>query len=199
MLSAENISFRYGKDLPYIFHDFDFSCERGEKIGIFAPSGTGKTTLCKLLSGYLKHLSGSVTYKGESLWDMKGYCPVQLIWQQQDQAVNPRMKMEDVLLEGDRVSDRVIEGLHIRKEWLGRYPSEISGGELQRFSIARALGEGTEIIVADEITTMMDLINQNEIWQFLLDEADRRNLGLVAVSHNLPLLEKVTDKIIYLK
>ena len=74
------------------------------------------------------------------------------------------------------------------------YPQELSGGELQRFCIARALGPGTRYLLCDEITAMLDLITQAQIWDFLLREAERRNLGLLVVSHSAPLLERVCSR-----
>ena len=67
---------------------------------------------------------------------------------------------------------------------------------MQRFCIARALGEGTRILLADEISTMLDLITQSQIWNFLLEEAERRNLGLVVVSHSDALLERVCTQVV---
>ena len=67
-----------------------------------------------------------------------------MIWQHPELSVNPRRKMKTVLQEGDRVNDQVIRGLGIEEGWMERYPIELSGGELQRFCIARALGESTK-------------------------------------------------------
>ena len=78
---------------------------------------------------------------------------------------------------------------------MNRYPAELSGGELQRFCIARALGKGTRFILADEITTMLDLITQSQLWSFLIKEVQEREIGLLAVSHHLPLLQSVCTRL----
>ena len=88
-----------------------------------------------------------------------------------------------------------MEGLGIEPDWLNRYPAELSGGELQRFCIARALGERTQFILADEISTMLDLITQSQIWSFLVREAEERSIGLLAVSHSTPLLWQVCTRV----
>ena len=88
--------------------------------------------------------------------------------------------------------------MQIDDEWLDRYPSELSGGELQRFCIARALAPETRFLICDEITTMMDSINKRLIWDFILGEAASRNLGLIAVSHERALLDKVCSRIVEL-
>ena len=85
--------------------------------------------------------------------------------------------------------------LPVQPGWLTRYPGELSGGELRRFCIARALGPATRYLLCDEITAMLDLITQAQIWEFLLDEAQRRELGLLIVSPNRALLERVCCQI----
>ena len=87
-----------------------------------------------------------------------------------------------------------MDGLGIERDWLNRYPSELSGGELQRFCIARALGEKTRFLLADEITTMLDLITQSQIWHFLLEEIKGREIGLLVVSHSGPLLDQICTR-----
>ena len=117
-----------------------------------------------------------------------------MIWQHPERAVNPRLKMEKILSDGGQVEDRIIEGLGIEEDWLNRYPQELSGGELQRFCIARALGKETRFLIADEISTMLDLITQSQIWNFLLDEVKRREIGLIVVSHSEALLKQVAER-----
>ena len=95
--------------------------------------------------------------------DIKGCCPVQMIWQHPEQAVNPRLRMREVIAEGDQVEERIVRQLGIEEEWMGRYPAELSGGELQRFCIARALGKSTQFLLCDEISTMLDLITESDL------------------------------------
>lgn len=108
--------------------------------------------------------------------------------------MNPRLRMRDVLREGDGVEGRIIDGLGIEKDWLNRFPAELSGGELQRFCIARALGERTRFLLADEISTMLDLITQSQIWNFLIREVEMRQIGLLVVSHSEGLLDQVCTR-----
>lgn len=196
ILSAENLTFGYGDGQENILENFSLELREGEHIGIFAKSGRGKTTLCKLLSGYERPKKGIVSFEGKNIYDYDGYCPVQMIWQEQNLAVNPRMKMAKVLAEGDEVSDSIVKALGIRKEWMSRYRNELSGGEIQRFCIARALGKRTKVLVCDEITTMMDLVSRRKIWEFLLKETESRGICMIVVSHSRSLLENVCDRII---
>ena len=195
LLEAKNISFKYGKDTRQILEDFNLSLESHERVGIIAPSGFGKTTFCKILAGYERPDFGEVLLDGKPLDSYKGYCPIQMIWQHPEQVVNPRLHMRKILEEGHEIEERIIRGLGIEDDWMNRYPGELSGGELQRFCIARALGKGTKFILADEITTMLDLITQSQLWSFLIKEVQEREIGLLAVSHHMPLLENVCTRL----
>ena len=95
-----------------------------------------------------------------------------------------RDRMKSVLEEGDQVDPALVERLGIEKDWLNRFPVEISGGEMQRFCIARAMGKRTRFLLADEISTMLDLITQSQIWHFLIEETRRRQMGMIVVSHS---------------
>lgn len=198
-LEIKNLSYRYTEKDRVILENFSFSMTNQERIGLVASSGVGKTTLCKLIGGYLKPDQGEVLLDGKPISDYRGYCPVQMVWQQPELAVNPRLRMKDVLAEGDQVEDRIIRGLGIEPDWLNRFPAELSGGEMQRFSIARALGKRTRFLLADEISTMLDLITQSQIWHFLLNEVREREIGLIAVSHSQPLLDRICTRQIQLK
>lgn len=193
-LEIKNVSYQYTKGGRKILEDFCLTVEHTERVGLIAPSGYGKTTLCKLLSGYLTPDKGEILVDGRPLGTYKGYCPIQMVWQQPELAVNPRLRMREVLLEGDEVEERIVRELGIEQDWLNRFPSELSGGELQRFCIARALGKRTKFLLADEITTMLDLITQSQIWHFLLQEVERRGIGLLAVSHSQPLLDQICTR-----
>ncbi len=164
------------------------------RVGIFAPSGRGKTTLCKLLAGYEKPRSGQVLLDGKPLASYRGYCPVQLIWQHPEQVVDPRLTLGKTLREAGEPEERLVQALGIQPEWLSRYPAELSGGELQRFCIARALGPATRFVLADELSAMLDLATQAQLWSFLVEETTRRGIGLVAVSHSAPLLDRVCTR-----
>lgn len=193
ILEGKNLTFAYEKKEGEVFRDVNLQVESHEKVAILGPSGFGKTTLCKILSGYLTPLSGEVLLDGKPL-PKRGYCPVQMIWQHPERAVNPRLRMRDTLADGRDIASRIIKELGIEEDWMNRYPQELSGGELQRFCIARALGRDTRFLIADEISTMLDLITQSQIWNFLLKEVTEREIGLIVVSHSEPLLKRVTER-----
>lgn len=199
ILEAKNLSFRYEESGRKILNQFSLQVDSSERVGILAPSGFGKTTLCKILAGYEEPETGTVLMDGKSLYSYKGYCPVQMIWQHPEQAVNPRLRMRNVFEEGDQVETELIKKLGIEPDWMNRFPTELSGGELQRFCIARALGKRTRFLLADEISTMLDLITQSQIWHFLMEETQRRGIGMIVVSHSPELVEKVCTRVVELK
>ena len=198
-LEAENISFQYDNGNRKILNNVSMGLEQEERVGSTAPSGFGKTTFCKILAGYELPDSGRVLLDKKPLSAYGAYCPVQMVWQHPELSVNPKLKMREVIKEGDGVEERIIRGLGIEPDWMNRYPGELSGGELQRFCIARALGGQTRFLLADEISTMLDLITQSQIWNFLLEEVKCRKMGLLVVSHSGELLERVCTRIVDLK
>ena len=194
-LEAKNVSFRYEPRQPWVLQSVSLKLERGARTALFAPSGYGKTTLAMLLAGYLQPTAGEVLLDGAPL-PKTGVCPVQLICQHPEKAINPRWRLARVLEESGALSDSVLDAFGIERAWLTRYPRELSGGELQRFCVARALMSGAQYLICDEISTMLDVITQAQIWNTVLAEAEKRNMAILAVTHNRNLAERIADEIV---
>ena len=194
-LEAKNVSFRYEPRLPWVLQAVSLKLERGARTALFAPSGYGKTTLAMLLAGYLQPTEGEVLLDGAPL-PKTGVCPVQLICQHPEKAINPRWRLARVLEESGALSDSVLDAFGIERAWLTRYPRELSGGELQRFCVARALMSGAQYLICDEISTMLDVITQAQIWNTVLAEAEKRNMAILAVTHNRNLAERIAENTI---
>lgn len=194
-LEAKNVYFRYNRKQPWVIEAVSLSIEKGDRLAIFAPSGFGKSTLAMLLSGYLNPAKGKITLDGKPI-PQKGICPVQLIYQHPEKAINPRWKLKQVLCESGELNEEILSAFGIEREWLKRFPQELSGGELQRFCVARALMSGADYLIADEISTMLDVITQAQIWNVILKEAENRNMAVIAVTHNKYLADRIADKII---
>ena len=198
MLEANNIIFSYDRGREPVLDRVNLRVEPGERVGIFSPSGSGKTTLLKILSGYLVPKKGQILVDGSPL-PQRGFCPVQMVWQHPERAVNPRLTMKKILAEGGPGNSRLETVFGIQEDWKRRYPGELSGGELQRFCIVRALGEGTRYLLADEITAMLDFITQAQIWGGLIEETEKRQIGMAVVSHSRELLDQVCTRIVTLE
>ena len=194
MLELRNISFGYEKAAP-LYESVNLSVEQGQRVALQAPSGFGKTTLCRIAAGYLAPWSGEVLVDGEPL-PSKGACPVQLILQHPETAVDPRMRMVAILEEAGDIDEDLLALFGIRDEWLSRFPHELSGGELQRFCIVRALMTKPRYLIADEISTMLDPLTQLQIWQALLDVVAAQNMGLMIVSHSARLTDFVATRVV---
>lgn len=193
-LNANNISFGYKKNKP-ILKNISISVPDNKVIGLMGDSGSGKSTLCKIMSGYLENYTGTVTLDREVI-NNKGYHPAQLIFQHPEKTMNPKWKMHKVLEESWNPPQELMETFGLKDNWLGRWPNELSGGELQRFSILRALNPKTKFIIADEISTMLDAVTQVQIWEALLGYCKKNSIGILAVSHDKDLLDVVADDII---
>ena len=174
-LKAENITFKYPSAKKYLLKDINLELDSDKVIGLIGDSGSGKSTLCKILSGYIPKYEGNVTLDGKPL-PKKGFKPVQLIYQHPEKVMNPKWKMKQVL-----------------------FPQELSGGELQRFSVVRSLNPDTQFLIADEMTTMLDAITQVQIIESVLKIVKERKMGFILVSHDMPLVETICDEKIYLK
>ena len=199
MLEGHDLTFFYrGRKKTPVIDGLDLTISPGERVGLRGPSGRGKTTLCKLLAGYERPVRGKVLLDGRPIREYRGFCPVQMIWQHPETVVDPLLRMKQIMEEAGDIEERLLEKLHINKEWMDRYPSELSGGELQRFCLARALRAETKYLLCDEITAMLDLVTQAQIWEFILEEAERREIGMLIVSHSEALLKKVCTRIITL-
>lgn len=199
-LAAVDLTFSYPGAAP-LYRDLSLAIEPGERVALCAPSGAGKTTLCRLLSGYLRPQAGELLVDGAPLLRAGRACgplPVQLVWQHPEQAFDPRMRMGRSLAEAedaDGALGRRLRGIFgIRDAWLQRLPHELSGGELMRFCLARALLARPRYLICDESTAMLDAVTQAELWGVLLDVLERERMGLVLVSHSPALVGRIATR-----
>lgn len=191
MLEAQGVCFGYREP---VLDRTAISIEPGEVVGLTGPSGAGKSTLGRVLAGHYAPSSGRVLIDGVP--HRPGYNPVQYIHQSPIFAVDPRWKVGRILAEAWQPDEAMRQALGVSQGWYNRYPHEISGGELQRVALLRALGPRTRYLVADEISAPLDPLTQAQLWTTLLDQVRRRNLGMLVISHDLPLLERITHRLV---
>ena len=197
-LKGTNISFKYPSAKKYLLKNVSIELDNQKVVGLIGDSGSGKSTLCKILSGYVTNYEGTVTFDGKPL-PKTGLKPVQLIYQHPEKVMNPKWKMKNILEESWDVNDDMLKEFGIQKSWLTRFPQELSGGELQRFSVLRSLNPNTKFLIADEMTTMLDAITQVQILDSVLKIVKERKMGFLLVSHDMDLVDTICDDKIYLK
>jgi len=193
MLQLRDASLDYG-NTRILFPDL--TLEPGQRLGVFGPSGLGKSSLAKVLAGIEPLSLGELTLPGFA----KGSAnPVQWVIQQSEFAFNPRLSIKQSLRESWRNDEfmGLLDRYGVDALWLNRRPSQVSGGQLQRVNLVRALLPSTEYLICDEITAHLDMITQQQIWQALGEEAYRRNLGLLVISHDEDLLNLVCDDVLH--
>lgn len=197
MLRAEHLAFRYGTRQPWVVQDVSLTLAPGEIVGLRGASGRGKTTLGKLLAGYLTPQRGRVLLDGHPL-PRRGCCPVQLVVQHPELAMNPRWRIGRVLREAGPCPPDLLDALGIAPDWLTRWSHELSGGELQRIAVARALAAHPRYLVADEITAMLDAATQAHLWHAVCARARAQQIGLLVISHDDALQQRLCERCIVL-
>ncbi len=198
-LEARNVTFYYrGKKKAPVLDQFSLSLDSGERVGLKAPSGRGKTTLCRLLAGYEKPVRGEILLDGKPLGSYRGACPVQMVWQHPETVVDPLLRLGTTLSEAGEVEERLKKELHIEEGWLDAFPVRAVRRGAAEVLPGKGPPPGVRFLLCDEISAMLDLVTQAQIWQFLLEESKRRSLGLLVVSHDDSLLEQVCTRIVEL-
>ena len=208
LLRVKNLHKRFGtgrrrKHETPVLKGIGLSLNRGETVGIVGGSGAGKTTLALILCGLLPWDHGEIWLKGAPL-DPRSresaarvHRSVQIVWQQPETAFNPRWKLgrslkEPLLVQGVRPSPRLLEAkldqVDLKPEVLDRRPRQLSGGELQRLALARALISGPDLVILDEPTSMLDALTQARVIHLLQDIQRKTNVAYLFISHDMDLV-----------
>jgi len=195
------------------------SVKEGESVGLIGPSGSGKSTLGRILTGHFTPDSGQVTLEGQDLapsWrkaDRLMRRRVQLVMQDPWDALSPRMTVEELVREPLDISredeiqvrrEKVVTmlssvGLPASGSFLEARTHQLSGGQLQRIALARALVAGPKLLVADEPTAMLDASEQARVLLVLKELQVQMGLGLILISHDMAVIRKFVDKIVVLE
>ena len=226
LLSARDVakSFGRGRGAVPALAGVSIALRHGESVGIVGPSGSGKSTLARILAGHLAADAGDVLLEGEPLprsWrgaDRHRRRRIQLVMQDPADALSPRLTVEELVREPLDLADEkdgdarggqldlraaVAEaldsvGLPSSGSFLHARTHQLSGGQLQRIALARALVAKPQLLVADEPTAMLDASEQARMLVVLRERQIEMGLGLLLISHDLAVVRKVTDRMVVL-
>ncbi len=196
-----------------------FDLIEGETLGLVGESGSGKSTIAKIITGLVNPNNGYIKYNNESLYNSnnkyqihKSRGQIQMIFQDPYSSLNPRFKVRDIISEPIKFfqkninNNELTENIHdlidivgMTRQSLDRYPHEFSGGQRQRISIARALATRPRLLICDEPTSALDVSIQAQILNLLKDIQDELHLTMLFISHDLPVIRQMCNRIVVLK
>jgi peptide/nickel transport system ATP-binding protein len=199
--------------------DVSFELFEGETLGLVGESGSGKSTIAKIITGLVRPTGGEIFYNNLSLYNSKrkyqidkSRGQIQMIFQDPYSSLNPRFKVRDIISEPIKLfqknisSSELAQNTHdlidivgMTRQSLDRYPHEFSGGQRQRISIARALATRPRLLVCDEPTSALDVSIQAQILNLLKDIQDELHLTMLFISHDLPVIRQMCNRIVVLK
>lgn len=207
-----------GRSIIKAVDNVSISVSKGMILGLLGESGSGKSTIAKLVLKMLKPTTGRILFEGRDIWsidDTEYYRNVQGVFQDPFASFNPRRRILDVYLDTvrnyygknksrlDMNTVDLIEsilgkvGLSIR-DIEGKYPHEFSGGQLQRLSIARSLLVRPRLIIADEPVSMVDASTRIDILNIFIDLREREELTSIIIGHDFSLIGYVSDQVVVL-
>jgi len=192
--------------------DVSFEVRPGETVGIVGESGCGKSTLARILAGISLPTDGNVTFRDQStkdwLSDARKALRVQMIFQDPQSSINPRMKVSDVVGEAPVVHGLIprarrdayvrecLEKVGLDPDFIHRYPHQFSGGQRQRVGIARALAVNPELLICDESVAALDVSVQAQIINLLMEIRAEFGLTMLFISHDLGVIRHMCDRVI---
>ena len=192
---------KYGKRAEdiYAVKDVSFSVKPGESLGLIGESGSGKSTTAYMTAGLLKPTEGRIRFYGNYM---------QMVFQDPIKSLNPRRTVLDNICEGliYRKNGRTLEEIrekalgamdmvHLDRSYAGRKGRELSGGECQRATIARALLIEPELLICDEVTSALDVSVQAQIMELLGELKQRMGLSYLFISHDIALVNHFCDRV----
>ncbi len=179
----------------------------GEILGVVGASGCGKSTLLRLISGLERPDGGEVLLDGKRLSPRRSReekQAIQMVFQDAAGSLHPRLRVRSTLADSmdDASAERMAElceAVGIEPEKLDCYPSQLSGGQCQRFAIARALASSPRILLCDEPTSALDVLAQARILTLLKTLCSEKNMAMIFVSHDLAVVSSVCDRVLVMK
>ena len=216
ILVCENLTMTFN-DGEYIVHalkNVSFSLRKNEVLGIIGESGSGKSTIAKLITGLYQPTGGNIFLGGRSIVRLKRqaqkevYTKVQMVFQDAVGSFNPRRKIGESILDtlcrlcgenkhtAGKETALLLDHVGLPGDYAEKYPHELSGGECQRAAIARAMSVHPEILICDEATSALDVSAQAKIVELLMYLRRIHNVSILFITHDLPLVSNISDRIL---
>ena len=209
LLEGKHINKTYarGKSSVKALIDVDFTLGDGEILGVVGESGSGKSTLLKQISGLETPDSGEILLSGTPLGKKRtlaDYRTIQMIFQDAVGSFHPRRKISASIRESvhnlcGRSAEPDLEGLcalvGLDPTLSERYPRNLSGGQCQRFAIARAVAVEPKILLCDEVTSALDVSSQAQVLKLLADVVREKHMSAIFVSHDLAVVSCICDRV----
>ena len=211
VLEGKGLSKRYPGSSRFVVSGVDFQIGEGETLGVFGESGSGKSTIGQMAAGILRPTQGQLFFQGEELiYPFKGTARkgIQILFQHPEVSFNPRIPLWDSMKEPYRFRrqpcsrEDLLEMLSrygIYEEHLGRRPGELSGGELQRLALARAMLMNPRLLILDEPTSMLDVISQAQMIALLRQVQEREGVSYLFISHDRCLCGQFCHRLLHLE
>lgn len=190
-----------------VLEDVSLALQENETFGVVGESGCGKSTLAKTIVGLTDADSGSIYYRGENIVTVKNRSnEVQMIFQDPNGSLNPRMRVAEILKEPLRIQghpkaevdflvEEIINQVGLPEDSLKRYPHQFSGGQRQRIGVARALVLRPKVLVADEAVSALDVSIQAQILKLLAQLKKKFQLTVLFISHDLSVVYYLCDRV----
>ena len=213
ILQVNHVSKMFKKENQTIeaLRDISFSVKEGETLGLLGGSGSGKSTLARIIAGLLLPDQGTIQVgkQGAKNLERKKLPRLQMIFQSPRASFDPRWTLGKSLMEGllqtglsaNEAKKEVVMALsrcQLSEDYMSKYPHQVSGGECQRASIARAIACKPDILICDEITSALDATIQKEILELLLQLKKEEHLTLLVITHHMGLAQKLCDTLLIL-
>ena len=215
----DNFFTENSKNIVMAVNDVSFNIMEGESFGLVGESGSGKSTIAKMIVNLFKPSEGDIYFDKTCITKindnremMKFRKQIQMIFQDPYSSLNGRLKVEDIIAEPIKLHNPsikntdlknyifdLLESVELSANSATRYPHEFSGGQRQRISIARALATQPRLLVCDEPTSALDVSIQAQILNLLKDLQEQLNLTILFISHDLPVVRQMCDRIGVLK
>lgn len=218
LLEVFNISKEYKqrgffhRTVKKVLNDVSFTLKKGECLGIIGESGSGKSTLGRIITGIEKADSGEIKFNGVNFYQNKEIRKeISIVFQDYTSSVNPTFTVSEIIaeplmidgkmskIEIQNTVDELIESVGLNKDFLSRYPNELSGGQLQRICIARALSTKPKFLMLDEAVSSLDVSTQVEILDLLKFLKGKYELSYIFVTHDLLTITYICDGVIFFK